>query len=83
MIRPSTRECSVGDPSPAKWVKDDNDLLPFPDRYDANKWLSSSSEEGLKVEQKGKGKTRASPPPNMDNSSHLTAAIPTKKAAKP
>ena len=83
MIRPSTGECLVGDPPPAKRVKDNDDPLPFPDRYDTNEWSLSLSEEGLKVERKGKGKVRASPPPDVDDSSHPTATIPTKKAVKP
>ena len=72
----------AGDPPPSKQVKDDDDPLPFPDRYNADEWLSSSSEEGPKAERKGKGKARASPPPNVDDSSRPAAAIPTK-VAKP
>ena len=68
----------------AKRVKDDDDPPPpFLDRYDADEWSSSSSEEGPKAGWKGKGKVQASPPPDVDNSSRPTATIPAKKAAKP
>ena len=83
-IRPSTGARSVGDSPPAKWVKDNDDPPPpSPHQYNTNEWSLSSSEEGLKVERKGKGKVRASPPPDVDDSSYPTATIPTKKAVKP
>ena len=83
-IRPLTGARSVEDPPPTKWVKDDDDPpLPFPDRYDADEWSSSVSEEGARAAWKGKGKARASPPPDVDDSSRPMAAIPAKKAAKP
>ena len=40
-------------------------------------------QEDPRAGQKGKGKAQASPPPDVDDSSHPTATIPAKKAAKP
>ena len=75
----------TGGPPPAKQAKDDNDPLPpMPSDYDVNQWASSSSEEGPPpASQKGKGKARNNPPPNLDNSSHSTATLLPKKVAKP
>ena len=70
---------------PAKWAKDNDDLLPHtPADYNIDQWPSSPSEEGPPpVSCKGKGKAGNSPPPNVDDTSHPTTTLLPKKVAKP
>ena len=85
MTRASVGGHVAGGPPPAKWAKDDDDPPPpMPADFNVDQWPLSLSEEGPPfTSSKGKGRTRDSSPPNVDDASRSTAVPLPKRAAKP